>query len=149
MSESTRAKTAMARVEYLLAGAKALEEFWPAFRAQVDKDRVDKYDAGFEVDDRFVALSIPTRRGALQFCAYSGVYGNSSCYTESVNTAWSDKDIAKYFYAALNKYAEAIFVDMAALARADAKKLAAEARESLDSLDAALQEIELRDFSDD
>ena len=129
---------ALDRVVALNRLAKKVENFWPSYRKEIAKVACDKYQASFvKADGHFVAF-----RCDVQLCAYTGLYGNSSC---SIFGGFVSEQLEPYFLMALNKKREEIFDEMAKLIRYDAKKNARQAEEELNLFKEALYTAKKKD----
>ena len=117
------------KIALLMRTAGGLESFDCNFKKATAPDHVDKYNAGFNHDERFAVFS-----ARVFFSAYTGHYGSSSCST--YKNCISEKIAAEYFVKALNRddITQAIFQAMAEGMREEAKRVADAAEAEIERL---------------
>ena len=114
----------------LRSNAKAFEGFWDRYDATVANPSVDKYNASFGGDQRFINFKVSTF-----FESHTGVYGNSSCS----NFGRFDQDLAQaYMVRAMNALRKELFAKCAELMKADAAKKVDAARLEVEAMNEAL-----------
>jgi len=120
-------------IQKLQKNAKEAETFWARYQEKISDSRVDKYRAGFGVDDRNPSFKVVTN-----FASYTGTYGNSSVYSFDR----FDSDVmSKYMIRAMNELSEELFVKVADLMRKDAASKLDEAQKEVSAMQAALDEV--------
>lgn len=120
----------------LSLNAEKAETFWSTFNETTAKDQVDKYRAGFGVDDRNPSFAVKT-----VFSSHIGTYGSSSVYRFDS----FDRDLmGEYMVMAMNALSDDLFQKAAELMRKDAEKLLGDARQEVQRMQDALAEIELQ-----
>lgn len=125
--------TAFGKISKLQANAKEFETFWDRYAAHTAKADIDKYGAGFGGDPRFTEFKVVTF-----FESHSGAYGNSSCY----RFGRFDADLAQaYMVRAMNILREDLFAKCAELMRKDAAELVGKAREEIERMQEALNDV--------
>lgn len=125
----------LAKVKALNGWAHGCETLHDRFQRAIADPNTDKHGCGFGVDDRFSLFST-----SINFSAYTGRYGSSSCGTFGGFGAGS-AELRPYLVRALNEHQRAIFASMARLMRADAAKLAEKARAEVEALQAMLDQL--------
>ncbi|WP_406646926.1 hypothetical protein QEZ52_00455 [Aliisedimentitalea scapharcae] len=129
---SDRLKT-FTEIQKLCNNAKETETFWSRYRETTAKDNIDKYKAGFSVDDRNTSFTVKT-----SFSSYTGTYGSSSVYRFD----GMDRDLLpKYMVRAMNELSEELFAKAAELMRNDAAAKLDKAQEEVSAMQAALDSV--------
>ncbi len=118
----------------LQGNANKAETFWDNYRKATAKAGIDKYRAGFGVDNRNPSFAVKTL-----FSSYTGSYGSSSVYRFD---SFDRELLEKYMVRAMNELSEDLFSKVAELMRQDANKLLGKARKEVSDMQAALSEVE-------
>jgi hypothetical protein len=114
------------KIKTLLRNAANIGGFFDYFAEVCREPRCDKHGNGFNQDRRFSAFHVD-----VSFDSWRGYFGNSGCGTV---LSVDPKIAEEYFVKALNEHKPAIFATMAAMMRADARKLQADAQKEISAL---------------
>lgn len=122
------------KISSLNANADRAQSFWESYEARTGDERVDKFRAGFGVDDRNPSFAVRT-----SFSSYTGTYGSSSVYRFD---RFDGELLSKYMVKAMNSLSKELFQEAGRLMRKDAADLLVKARSEVAKMQEALDEVE-------
>ncbi|NKX40848.1 hypothetical protein HGG71_05115 [Rhodobacteraceae bacterium R_SAG2] len=125
---------AFSKIVALNANADRAEAFWDEYEKRTSQANIDKFRAGFGVDDRNPSFTVRT-----SFSSYTGSYGSSSVYKFD---NFDSELLGKYMVRAMNSLSEDLFGEAARLMREDAAGLLAGARAEVAQMQEALNKVE-------